>query len=60
MASYLACLRGRDGWAFALHFVGIGAAVAFIFAAMAPDVMRSSIDPAYSGFAVGSNLNLLI
>ena len=48
VASYLACLRGRDGWAFALHFVGIGAAVAFIFAAMAPDVMRSSIDPAYS------------
>ena len=48
VASYLACLRGRDGWAFALHFVGIGAAVAFIFAAMAPDVMRSLIDPAYS------------
>lgn len=41
-------LKGRDGLAFALHFVGIGAAVSFIFTAMTPDVMRSSIDPAYS------------
>lgn len=40
--------RGRFGMAFGLHFAGIAFAVAFIFSAMAPDVMRSSIDPAYS------------
>lgn len=40
--------KDRDGWAFALHFAGIAFAVVFIFSAMAPDVMRSSIDPAYS------------
>ncbi len=40
--------QDRIGWAFALHFVGIALAVVFIFAAMAPDVMRSSIDAAYS------------
>lgn len=48
LGSLSASATGRDGWAFALHFVGIAAAVVFIFAAMAPDVMRSSIDPAYS------------
>ena len=40
--------QDRIGWAFALHFVGIAFAVVFIFAAMAPNVMRSSVDPAYS------------
>ena len=41
--------EGRgEGWAFALHFVGIAFAAVFIFAAMAPNVMRSSVDPAYS------------
>ena len=39
---------GSEGRAFALHFVGIAFAVVFIFAAMAPNVMRSSVDPAYS------------
>ena len=39
---------GKEGRAFALHFVGIAFAVVFIFAAMAPNVMRSSVDPAYS------------
>lgn len=34
--------------AFFASFAAIGAAVAFIFTNMAPDVMRSSIDPAYS------------
>ncbi|MDO5063673.1 MAG: cytochrome d ubiquinol oxidase subunit II [Actinomyces bowdenii] len=48
LASMSASATGRDGWAFALHFVGIAMAVVFIFASMAPDVMRSSIDPAYS------------
>ena len=41
--------EGRgEGRAFALHFVGIAFAAVFIFAAMAPNVMRSSVDPAYS------------
>ena len=41
--------EGRgEGRAFALHFVGIAFAAIFIFAAMAPNVMRSSVDPAYS------------
>ena len=40
--------RGSEGRAFALHFAGIAFAVVFIFAAMAPDVMRSSVDAAYS------------
>ncbi len=48
IASYAASLQGREGMAFGLHFVGIAFAVLFIFAAMAPDVMRSSVDPAYS------------
>ncbi|WP_172120808.1 cytochrome d ubiquinol oxidase subunit II [Actinomyces faecalis] len=48
IASLLMTYKGRQGWAFALHFGGIAFAVVFIFAAMAPDVMRSTIDPAYS------------
>jgi len=44
----VATRMGREGWAFALHMVGIVGAVAFIFCAMFPDVMRSSLDPAAS------------
>ena len=40
--------EGSESRAFALHFAGIAFAVVFIFAAMAPDVMRSSVDKAYS------------
>ncbi len=40
--------RAREGWAFALHTLGIVGAVAFIFSAMFPDVMPSSIDPGAS------------
>ena len=40
--------RGRQGWAFGLHFAAIAAVTALIFVAMAPDVMRSSINSAYS------------
>ncbi|PYG01560.1 cytochrome bd-I ubiquinol oxidase subunit 2 apoprotein [Georgenia satyanarayanai] len=40
--------RGREGWAFALHTAGIVGAVAFIFTTMFPNVMPSSIDPAFS------------
>ena len=40
--------RGREGWAFALHALGIVGAVAFIFTSMYPAVMPSSLDPAAS------------
>ena len=48
LASLSMSWRGRQGWAFGLHFAGIAFAVVFIFSAMAPNVMRSSIDEAYS------------
>ena len=48
ISSLLAGRAGNEGRAFALHFVGIAFAVVLIFAAMAPNVMRSSVDPAYS------------
>lgn len=38
----------REGWAFALHTLGIVGAVAFMFSSMYPNVMPSSIDPAAS------------
>ncbi|MDO4899528.1 cytochrome d ubiquinol oxidase subunit II [Actinomyces sp.] len=46
--SLISSFRGRQGLAFGLHFVAIAGVAVFIFTAMAPDVMRSSIDPAYS------------
>ena len=48
IGSLLAGRTASEGRAFALHFVGIAFAAVFIFAAMAPNVMRSSVDPAYS------------
>lgn len=38
----------REGWAFICNMVAAIGAVAFIFTAMAPTVMKSAIDPAYS------------
>ena len=43
-----AATRGREGWAFAGNFAAIGLAVAGLFAALFPDVMPSSLDPAWS------------
>ena len=48
IGSLLAGRTASQGRAFALHFVGIAFAAVFIFAAMVPNVMRSSVDPAYS------------
>ena len=48
IGSLLAGRTASEGRAFALHFVGIAFAAVFIFAAMVPNVMRSSVDPAYS------------
>lgn len=39
---------GREGWAFTLSAVAIGVAVISLFAVLYPDVMPSTIDPAYS------------
>ncbi|MFJ8663254.1 cytochrome d ubiquinol oxidase subunit II [Streptomyces sp. NPDC093795] len=39
---------GREGWSFALSGVTIAAAVAMFFLALFPDVMPSSLDPAWS------------
>lgn len=48
VASIVAGRAGRDGWA----FVGTGAAIAFaivmLFGSLYPDVLPSTIDPAYS------------
>ncbi|MDU0347370.1 cytochrome d ubiquinol oxidase subunit II, partial [Actinomyces sp. MRS3W] len=48
VGSLICSYRGCQGLAFSLHFVAIAAVAALIFTAMAPDLMRSSIDPAYS------------
>lgn len=39
---------GREGWSFAFSGVTIAAAVAMLFLALFPDVMPSSLDPAWS------------
>jgi cytochrome d ubiquinol oxidase subunit II len=41
-------LRGREGWAFTFSGVTVAAAVAMLFLALFPDVMPSSLDPAWS------------
>lgn len=38
----------KEGWAFTFSSIGIAGAVAWVFTAMAPNVMKSSVDPAYS------------
>jgi len=48
VATTLFASRGDELRAFIANFIAIVAAAAFIFAAMAPNVMKSSIDPAYS------------
>ncbi|MFI5528980.1 cytochrome d ubiquinol oxidase subunit II [Kitasatospora sp. NPDC051853] len=45
----LAAIRtGREGWSFALSGVTVAAAVAMLFLVLFPDVMPSTLDPAYS------------
>lgn len=44
----LATMKRREGIAFTLHAVATVGAVAWIFVSMFPNVMKSSIDPAYS------------
>lgn len=44
----LANARGREGWAFVGTFVTIALAVATLFLTLFPDVMPSTLDPAWS------------
>jgi cytochrome d ubiquinol oxidase subunit II len=44
----VAAHRGREGWAFAGTAVAIGLAVAALFLSLFPEVMPSSLDPAWS------------
>jgi cytochrome d ubiquinol oxidase subunit II len=44
----VAAAKAREGWAFTGNFAAIGLAVAGLFAALFPDVMPSSLDPAWS------------
>ncbi|MEU6780331.1 cytochrome d ubiquinol oxidase subunit II [Nonomuraea angiospora] len=46
--------RGRQGWAFLLSAVAIGLTVITLFAVLYPDVLPSTIDPAYSLTAVNA------
>ena len=48
IAAWFANLRGREGWAFVGNTVAIAFVLLAIFSAMFPNVMTSSIDPAYS------------
>lgn len=48
VGAVMATRRTRDGWAFVATAVTIGATVAALFAALYPDVIVSSTDPAYS------------
>ena len=53
----------KEGWAFTFSSIGIVAAVAWIFSAMAPYAMKSTIDPAYSltiGWASSTQPTLVI
>jgi cytochrome d ubiquinol oxidase subunit II len=48
VAGLVAIARAREGWAFVGTAATIGLAVAALFVSLFPDVMPSSLDPAYS------------
>jgi cytochrome d ubiquinol oxidase subunit II len=48
VAALWSAWRGNEGWAFTGTFVTIALAVASLFVALFPDVMPSSLDPAWS------------
>lgn len=48
VAGLLMALKGREGWAFTGTFAAIALATASLFLALFPDVMPSSLDPAWS------------
>ncbi|WP_069813675.1 cytochrome d ubiquinol oxidase subunit II [Streptomyces sp. TP-A0874] len=49
-----ASLRGREGWSFAFSGLATLAVVAVLFLALFPDVMPSTLDPAWSLTAAGA------
>ncbi|HEU4512753.1 MAG TPA: cytochrome d ubiquinol oxidase subunit II [Nocardioidaceae bacterium] len=48
VAALFAAHEGREGWAFTGTFATIGLAVAGLFVSLFPDVMPSTLDPAWS------------
>jgi cytochrome d ubiquinol oxidase subunit II len=48
VGALVALRAGREGWAFACSGLTVAAAVAMLFLALFPDVMPSTLDPAYS------------
>ena len=48
LAGLFMASNGREGWAFTGTFVAIGLATASLFVALFPDVMPSTLDPAWS------------
>lgn len=48
VSAVLATAKRREGWAFVAYVLATIGAVAWIFVSMFPNVMKSSIDPAYS------------
>ncbi|WP_405905311.1 cytochrome d ubiquinol oxidase subunit II [Streptomyces sp. NBC_00828] len=55
VAALAANQRGREGWAFGLSGVTVAGAVAMLFLALYPDVMPSSLDPAWSLTVAGAS-----
>lgn len=54
IGGWVANLAKREGWAFTANAVAIAFALLTIFAALAPNLMHSSIDPAYSMSIAGA------
>ncbi|MFI8285027.1 cytochrome d ubiquinol oxidase subunit II [Streptomyces albidoflavus] len=54
LAALGAVAKGREGWAFALSGLTIVASVAMLFVSLFPDVMPSTLDPAWSLTAANS------
>ncbi|MEE1929974.1 cytochrome d ubiquinol oxidase subunit II [Streptomyces sp. TRM 70351] len=54
LAALAANGRGREGWAFAFSGVTVVATVVMLFLVLFPDVMPSSLDPAWSLTVAGS------
>ncbi|RCV54032.1 cytochrome d ubiquinol oxidase subunit II [Marinitenerispora sediminis] len=48
VAGVLLAARGREGWSFAATATAIAAATALLFGSLFPDVLPSTIDPAYN------------
>ncbi len=54
IAGWIANAAGREGWAFVGNTIAIAFALLTIFASIFPNVMPSSIDPAYSMSVAGA------